>query len=160
MNYDIYVESYKNKKRSVRDHSKKVMLTRMVIHNIKDIIPTMWEIRSDYVASITINPKENIEPTVKDFDKLCARLTRCLGKKPYMTVDKSSFNASYYIYPSFITKCWECINIDITTDNKENCDFIEKTVETKIYEPSGYCAIIANRQYDLVKRPHEKTKSR
>ena len=160
MNYEPFVSSYKSKKKALREHSYKLMLTRMVLHNIQDIIPTMWQIDSNYTSCITINPKPGIEPTVKDFDKLCARLTRCLGKKPYMTVDKSSLNASYYVYPSFITKYWECINIDITTDNKENCDFIEKTVETKIYEPSGYCAIIANRQYDLVKRPHEKTKRR
>jgi len=160
MNYEPFVSSYKSKKKALREHSYKLMLTRMVLHNIQDIIPTMWHIDSNYTSCITINPKPGIEPTVKDFDKLCAKITRYVRKKPYMNVDKQSFNATFYVYPGFINRNLDYVMIDVTSENKENCDFIEKTVETKIYEPSGYCAIIANRQYDLVKRPHEKTKRR
>ena len=142
------VSEYHSRKRSLRELSSHVALTRMVYHNINDLIPRQWNVEITGEKYIKISPAVN-NVDASQFDKLTAKLAKAFQKQPYMHVDRDSFCASFYVYP--FREGWNSkyVSIDITTDNKENCDFIETESVVKSYEATGYCKVLQERQYKL-----------
>jgi hypothetical protein len=149
LTYKRYIADYKHQLRYVKNVGTKTMLSRMIIQNIQDIVPDKWEIDySTYDYGITLKPKGNVDIQIDEFEKTIAKLARKFNKEPYVSVQKESLSASFYLYTRYNDKYSnQSICIDITTDNKEKCDF--ETIEeiNTVMKPTGYCKLLSERKF-------------
>jgi hypothetical protein len=150
MNHKEHLEQLKSKRNEIKEFSKKVMLTKMVSDNISDLLPKGFEIKPyGYFSGIKIVPIENINIPVDDFDKFIAKLAKIFGKEPYMNVEETTINATFFLYPSMQNKenSWPNVMVNIRTTNTEACDFVYEEQTHKVVKLTGYCKQLQEKKY-------------
>jgi len=145
-----YLSKFKNLKTEIRIMAHKVMLSRMVADNLRDIIPTAYQIEPvSFSYGVRISPVD-AGMTVDHFPKLTARLTKIFHRKPSVEVSKEYMTATWWIYPGFEEKFISDnqIRIELVFGNTEKCELIPKTLTYEGYELTGYCKAVKEMNYD------------
>jgi hypothetical protein len=151
-----FLNELQNRKRSVIELGRQIMLSRMVADNITDIIPIGWKITPRDTWGLRLSPEENVVVTADQFDKIISKFARTFNKEPRVNINTDIMDGSFWVYPGgqHIGKDnfrWESIMIEIVVGNTEKCEFIYKRKMNKQAQLTGYCKILAEKKYLKVK---------
>lgn len=146
-----FLSEYSYVKKQLKRTTYKIMLIRMVMQNIQDLIPSddppyHWELTP---CSYGIKIKAGSGLTVQDADKLAGRLAKALNYEPRKEIYESTISWDFWTYPCAFNRMeWtDSVNIDLSIENTEKCDFIIKRKMQKIAEPTGYCKTLKEKEY-------------
>jgi len=141
---------YKRVKIALQDEIHKIMLTRMVSDNLRDIIPQDYNIGiTDYATGVKISPV-NDDYSVDNFPKMTKKLSKIFGKKPSVNIDQSTMCATWWVYPDPYGKFQadNQVRIELVFGNTEKCEVVYKEETYQVTELTGYCKMIKERCYD------------
>jgi len=146
-----FLSKYRSIKEMFRELSRKVMLTRMVADNLRDVVPTAYKIDPvQYSHGIMISP---VDPglSVDNFPKMTKKLAKILHRKPSIDITPELMTAVWWTYPTMgeIGRTSNQIRIELVFGNTEKCELIPTKVTVESFELSGYCKQIKEMEYDI-----------
>ena len=140
-NYNTLLEDYKISKKRTNVLVNNIMRTRMIYHNILDMIPGGWDVELS-PGHIDMIPVDEFV-TIDVFDKITKKFTRIFNTNPYVHINKEDIDSSFYLYVGN----HDSVIFTIRSKNTEKCDFEIVTETYQTTKPVGYCKLIADKNY-------------
>ena len=144
MNTITFLDSYRSAKRELRREISKIMLSHMVMQNIRDILPDWIRMEPYERIPQIIKLIPTIEINAEQFDKFVAKFSKKINRKPKVKIG-DEFEASWYLLPKLNENFWIGVSLEFTTGNAEKCDITYKDVVIKEPVLTGYCKALAEK---------------